>query len=531
MTMIDDSAWMTRVATWPSSPSEMFVDVLLDGSCRRTSPDCLLRREDGRWEPLGRSKARRWGTQGILERGACLTGRGSEHPDVVITCSLSDIAERPDSVPSRYFYTPRQCRHMLRRAARRGKTLPERLRRALERQARVTEYLEIVRRPRRRPTRREAEVPRPAPLAGNKSHIAAVKAASLFSGIGAPEAAMPDWNWLWGAEIDPFCSAVLAERLPNCANLGDVTADGFVERAKPHGRPDVVVFGSPCQAFSIAGRRLGMDDPRGNLALVALRIVREIAPRWFVFENVPGLLSSTSDGSDVSDFGAFLAAVEDAGYLGAWRVLDARWFGVPQHRRRIFLVAHRGEDWRPPVAVLLQRESMFAHAPPRIDAAAPGSGEMGREGCHARALMTRSAIQYMPDVGGLYAFLQSDDDSVSFWTAADDPDLGTDDGRAGTLTTRSIQDKMSDHNDRFYGLFQDGDRLRRPTPRECERLQGFPDFWTLIDWRGRPAPDGFRWRALGNAMAVPVIRWVLSRIEAFEMLAAADTTTFAEAAE
>src|SRR5205085_6630630 len=99
-----------------------------------------------------------------------------------------------------------------------------------------------------------------------------------------------------------------------------------------------------------AGERLGLEDPRGDLTLVGLKIVRELAPRWFCYENVLGLLSS----SDGSDFGTFLSAVEDAGYVGTWRVLNSRWFGVPQRRRRIFFVGHRGDDWRPPVAVLQQ---------------------------------------------------------------------------------------------------------------------------------------------------------------------------------
>jgi site-specific DNA-cytosine methylase len=465
------------LATWPSSTSELLVSLLPSrtaGASRRdANPDLFLRRDDptSPYRPIG--KATRWGTQGIVESGACLTGRGSEHSDVVITCSLSDIAERPEGVPSRYFYTPRQCRHMLRRAARRGRELPERLRRALERQARLTEYLQIV--ARRKPTRKsndEAEALRPARQA-KKSPITA---ATLFTGIGAPEAAMPDWNWLWGAEVDQFAATVLAARFPGSANLGDVTADDFVERAKFHGRPDVLVWGAPCQPFSIAGRRLGLDDPRGNLALVGLKIVREIEPHWFIFENVPGILSS----SHGSDFAVFLSAVEDAGYLGAWRVLDSAWFGVPQRRRRVFFVGHRG-DWRPPAAVLFQREAMFGHEPPCVDG----------ETSYAGTLMTRSTEQYIPDVGeqGLYAFLQSDDGSgVSFWTADDDSDLGMDAGWAGTLTTRSIQDKMPDHNDRFYGLFQDGDRLRTTHATRMRAPPGVPDRVHRSSVAGRKGP-------------------------------------------
>src|SRR5688572_23489653 len=153
-------------------------------------------------------------------------------------------------------------------------------------------------------------------------------AATMFSGIGAPEAAMPSWRWLWAVEVEPFPSAVLAARHPATVNLGDVTAHDLAERALAIGRPDVIVFGSPCQSFSVAGKRLGLDDPRGNLALVALAVVRRVRPRWIVFENVPGLLSS--GGGD--DLAAFLGAVAECGYLGCWRVLDAQYWHLAQRR-------------------------------------------------------------------------------------------------------------------------------------------------------------------------------------------------------
>src|ERR1700730_7128908 len=119
-------------------------------------------------------------------------------------------------------------------------------------------------------------------------------AATLFSGIGAPETAMPHWDWRWCAEIEAFPSAVLSARHPQSKNLKDVSADDFAERAARIAEPAVIVFGSPCQDFSIAGKRLGMAGARGNLALTALGIVDALRPRWFVFENVPGLLSNWS---------------------------------------------------------------------------------------------------------------------------------------------------------------------------------------------------------------------------------------------
>src|SRR5678816_3428103 len=107
-----------------------------------------------------------------------------------------------------------------------------------------------------------------------------MKGGTLFSGIGAPEAAMPWIDWRWCAEIDPFACAVLTHHYPQTRNLGDVNEidAGTIEPV------DLVVFGSPCQSWSVAGNRLGLDDPRGNLALVALRLINCIRPRWMVFE-------------------------------------------------------------------------------------------------------------------------------------------------------------------------------------------------------------------------------------------------------
>jgi len=190
-----------------------------------------------------------------------------------------------------------------------------------------------------------------------------MKAATMFSGIGAPEMAMPEWDWRWCAEIEKFPSTVLAQRFPDSANLGDVNAKDFCERADAVGRPECIVFGSPCQSYSIAGKRLGLDDPRGNLALVALGIIGRIRPRWFVFENVPGLLSSANG----SDFGIFLRTVEECGYSLSWSVLDAQYAGVAQRRQRVFAVGYLG-DWRGPAAVLLEPQGLRGHTAPRREA-------------------------------------------------------------------------------------------------------------------------------------------------------------------
>jgi len=199
-----------------------------------------------------------------------------------------------------------------------------------------------------------------------------MKGGTLFSGIGAPECAMPSIDWRWCAEIDPFASAVHAARFLRVVNLGDVEQIDAA-RIEP---VDLVVFGSPCQSFSVAGKRLGLDDPRGNLALVGLRLIGKLRPRWVVWENVPGVLSS--DGG--RDFGAFLGFLGELGYGFAYAVLDAQHFGVPQRRRRVFVVGCLG-DWRGPAAVLFEPESLRGDSAPRREAGertspslAPGTG-------------------------------------------------------------------------------------------------------------------------------------------------------------
>jgi len=465
-----------------------------------------------------------------------------------------------------------------------------------------------------------------------------VIAGTLFSGIGAPECAAPHFEWRWSAEIDPFASAVHAARFPGTPNLGNV--EGIdADAIEP---VDLIVFGSPCQSFSVAGRRLGLDDPRGNLALVALRLVERLRPGWFVFENVPGLLSS--DGG--RDFGAFLGTVEQCGYGWAYRTLDAQFAGVPQRRRRVFVVGHLG-DWHPAAAVLFEPESLLGDTAPRreageriartlthgVDSGGKG-GYAGRrredddnlvafclnahagridgesETFIAHSLRGRSqpshredsdtyvahtlradgfdagedgtgrgtpivpaqmeiSIANLPDPArgrtpGLFGCGTADRDrrgncdqdvtpAIPILEAGARTGKSTTDPRAGIgigepgdpmFTVRSGKQHAVAFQERTrtngrnieaqddllaYALTapNGGGRrqemnvanamsVRRLTPRECERLQGFPDDFTAITYRGKPAADGPRYRALGNSMAVPVIGWVLGRIREFE---------------
>ena len=232
-----------------------------------------------------------------------------------------------------------------------------------------------------------------------------ITAATLCSGIGAPEAAMPEWRWLWCAEVDPFPSAVLQKRYGH-PNLGDITGADFSLRAAAVGIPDVIVAGTPCQAFSIAGKREGLADDRGNLTLVFTRIIHDLAvaarhagrrPPVILWENVPGVLSD-----DTNAFGCFLGEIvgaddalqpprgeswPDQGMVSgprariAWRILDAQHCGLAQRRERVFAVVDLG-DGADPAAVLFERKGLPRDYTPRVqtrEKSPPGtSGAVGR---------------------------------------------------------------------------------------------------------------------------------------------------------
>jgi DNA (cytosine-5)-methyltransferase 1 len=180
---------------------------------------------------------------------------------------------------------------------------------------------------------------------------------SVCSGIEAATVAWHPLGWTPEAysEIEKFPAAVLAHHYPQTPNLGDMTN----YKEWNIGDIDLLVGGTPCQSFSVAGLRKGLDDPRGNLALVYLGIAERFHPRWLLWENVPGVLSSSGG----RDFGSFLGAMAQLGYGFAYRVLDAQYFGVPQRRRRVFVVGHLG-DWRRAAAVLFEQHSLQGHPAP-----------------------------------------------------------------------------------------------------------------------------------------------------------------------
>ena len=200
---------------------------------------------------------------------------------------------------------------------------------------------------------------------------------SVCSGIEAATVAWHPLGWqaAFYAEIEKFPSAVLAHHYPNTPNLGDITK--FRDWQIPPKSIDLLVGGTPCQSFSVAGLRKGMADPRGNLALVFLGIADRLRPRWLVWENVPGVLSS----NEGRDFGSFLGALVKLGYGFAYRICDAQYFGVPQRRRRVFVIGYLG-DWRRAAAVLFESHDMSGNFAPSREArkdiaSATGGGIVG----------------------------------------------------------------------------------------------------------------------------------------------------------
>jgi len=435
---------------------------------------------------------------------------------------------------------------------------------------------------------------------------------SVCSGVGAPELAWHGLGWRasFMSEIDKFPRAALQHHWPDVALHGDFTTiqDGDYEPI------DLLVGGTPCQSFSVAGLRGGMDDDRGNLALEYLRLAQRLRPKWLVWENVPGVLSS----NEGRDFGSILGGMAELGYGWAYRILDAQYFGVPQRRRRVFVVGYLG-DWRRAAAVLFERHSLSGDPAPRREAGEgiastlEGSSQSG--GFRTTDLDNSSA--FIPEVSpalksrdykGASSDGDGDGDGAPLIPEVADPITaheqrtythegtnfrlrnviafsGKDDGHdAGGIspTLRGMSevdgnanaggqvavaiaenqrgevremDTVSSLNEgggkpgqgypavafmasdqsnaagwerNYYPTLnaqvpndssniQQGIRqdmvVRRLTPRECERLQGFPDDYTLIPYRNGMSKDGPRYKALGNAMAVPVVRWIGERIQ------------------
>ena len=355
---------------------------------------------------------------------------------------------------------------------------------------------------------------------------------SVCSGIEAASVAWHPLGWkaAFLSEIDKFPRAALTHHYPTVPLHGDFTTiqDGDYEPI------DLLVGGTPCQSFSIAGLRGGLADARGNLALEYLRLADRLRPRWVVWENVPGVLSSNGG----RDFGSFLGALGKLRYGFAYRVLDAEYFGLAQRRKRVFVVGYLG-DWRRAAAVLFEPQSLRRDNPPSrearkdvaptISARTKGGGGLGTDfdldggliayGGGNGAGPTDVATACNAHGGSGRIDFESETFVTSYRTS---PNCGAWEtgGRIGAPTTGTDQTshlaplRAATGGSRRSYVARSG--VRRLTPRECERLQGFHDDYTAIPYRGKPAADGPRYKALGNSMAVPVMRWIGRRIQMVE---------------
>ena len=365
---------------------------------------------------------------------------------------------------------------------------------------------------------------------------------SVCSGIEAASVAWEPLGWgpTWFAEIDKFPSAALAHHWPDTMDLGDMTTIKGLMELGVLTPPDILVGGTPCQSFSVAGSRESLDDDRGKLTLEFVRLAntidknRENNESIIVWENVPGVLN-TKDNA----FGCFLGELSGAGcelqpagkrwgnagcVFGpqraiAWRILDAQYFGVAQRRRRVFVVASARAGFDP-TKILFESEGMRRDSPPSRET---GSGVAALT---ANGVGTCGADDNQAQAGHLIVH-GTQDPCVSKNLAFA---LGRNSGAENAVYP--IQNATRGASQNGLGVGADGapcytldvgsqhginrgSHVRRLTPVECERLQGFPDGHTDIPYRGKPACDGPRYKAIGNSMAVPVIHWLGKRIEEY----------------
>lgn len=382
-----------------------------------------------------------------------------------------------------------------------------------------------------------------------------LKVGTVCSGIGSAEIAAEILGMqnMYSSEIEDFPIAVL-ENYFSHKIYGDFTQITDAPKV------DLLVGGPPCQSFSSAGKGGGLDDPRGHLSLEYFHFARRNGTRWIVFENTASLLNKNRK----RDFGTLLGALGKLGYGFAYRVFDSSFFGVPQKRRRVFIVGYLGGGWAPPAAVLFESKSLSGNIKKsKEEDATSGGGDSvmaiktsghgsytsgigclrahgGDVGGGSETLIVtenqRSEVRLRPIPGALSAQgggkqqnfvlnLTPNSGSISGTTQAVTTQQHNMRGayvlqKTGTLTA-TYGTKWGSNQDISNGMHmfpRPEQGIRRLTPLECERLQGFPDNWTNIDWRGKPAPDGRRYHAVGNSIPIPFLYWIMSRIQKVDQI-------------
>lgn len=404
-----------------------------------------------------------------------------------------------------------------------------------------------------------------------------MKFGSLFSGVGGFDLGFErsGMECKWQVEYDPHCQAVLERHYPNVKRYKDVRNVG----SETLEAVDLICGGFPCQDLSIAGKRAGFAGARSGLWYEYQRIIDEMRPQWVVIENVPGLLSSAKG----QDFETIIRALDEFGYGVAWRVLDSQYFGVPQRRRRVFIVASLGNMRCG--QVLFESESMSGDFAPSkqereavtstftVRTGTHGSGGRGNLALKDGAMTLGGQPQWVANTlaGGsskahsditsgqqdmnvviAYNIHQNDDKrkdrpNGGFYIENTNKSLTVQTGKGKSQTVlcmasgQANAEVMSErrtaltllHEQPVVWQFHGQDNSYRPvehtlptvsaaygtggnnmpfvgvrrlTPTECERLQGFPDGWTDSQ------SDTQRYKQMGNAVTVNVIEWIGKRI-------------------
>lgn len=311
---------------------------------------------------------------------------------------------------------------------------------------------------------------------------------STFSGIGGFELAMPsEWECVGFSEIDKYAIQIYNKHFPKHKNYGDIT------KINTESIPsfDLLVGGFPCQAFSMAGKRRGFEDTRGTLFFELARILKDKRPTYFIFENVKGLLSHNNGNT----FKTIIATLDELGYDLQWQVLNSKNFGVPQNRERVFIVGHlRGTSW-PEVFPIwkdtgeideLQEQEQGVSLFNPYECKHRNISKTLNTGCGSPTtkngqVVVRKKIKSSARGFGSSGSLVDKDDIT--------PTLTTSMGTGGNNVPMVKENQ-----------------IRRLTPVECERLQGFPDGWTDC------VSDTQRYKTLGNAVTVNTVKAIMDKL-------------------
>jgi DNA (cytosine-5)-methyltransferase 1 len=347
---------------------------------------------------------------------------------------------------------------------------------------------------------------------------------STFAGIGGFDLGFnrAGMTCLEQVERDPSCLRLLETRFPGSKRHNDIKDYSY------HGRKavNVICGGFPCQDLSIAGRRAGLDGKRSGLYFQFARLIEESLPRFFVLENVPGLLSS-HEGRDLE---IILRGMVKRGYCVAWRIFDSQYFRIPQRRRRVFIVGSLGDG---SAAEVLFESSSLSGDPPSSQEAREGdpSGPRGSSSSGRGRIAPTLRGSGVGTARTGAEILESKSETLTLnYEAPIVLSISNNGGNGRNIKESNVSDtidrrpgalayKIRDgkegggkgylESDKAFSLTNKDTQkigLRRFTPLECERLQGFPDGWT------EGFSDTVRYRMLGNAVSVPVAEWIAKRI-------------------